>query len=184
MFWRVTDNHCTCEGPIYESIKFVWKLSVFVRKTWNYITMYKLFVLDRNTWYHIIVCKLLVLERNTWCYITVCKLFVLDRNTWYHITVCKLFALDRNTWYLCSSMWRGPQKYIAYEFDLTSPAVSCMSGSSNLDSFHDGWLVAAQLLFCGVLAPGLVQYSSQHSCVIAIKLFLHMLCLYPCGASI
>ena len=22
---------------------------------------------------------------------------------------------------------------------LTSPAVSCMSGSSNLDSFHDGW---------------------------------------------
>ena len=38
---------------------------------------------------------------------------------------------------LCSSMWRGPQEYIVYEFVLTSPAVSCMSGSSNLDSFHD-----------------------------------------------
>ena len=28
---------------------------------------------------------------------------------------------------LCSSMWRGPQEYIAYEFALTSPAVSHMS---------------------------------------------------------
>ena len=40
---------------------------------------------------------------------------------------------------LCSSMWRGPWEYVAYEFVLTSPAVFCMSGSSNLDSFHDGW---------------------------------------------
>ena len=38
-----------------------------------------------------------------------------------------------------SSMWRGPLEYIAYEFVLTSPAVSRMSGSSNLDSFPDGW---------------------------------------------
>ena len=30
---------------------------------------------------------------------------------------------------LCSSMWRGPLEYIAYEFVLTSPAVSRMSGS-------------------------------------------------------
>ena len=37
-----------------------------------------------------------------------------------------------------SSMWRGPQEYIAYEFVLTFPAVSRMSGSSNLDSFPDG----------------------------------------------
>ena len=64
--------------------------------------------------------------------------------------------------YLCSSMWRGPQEYIAYEFILTSRAVSRMSGSSNFDSFRDGWAVAVQLLFCGVLPPGLVQYSSQH----------------------
>ena len=41
--------------------------------------------------------------------------------------------------YFCSSMWRGPQEHIAYEFILTSPAVSCMSGLSNLDSFCDGW---------------------------------------------
>ena len=40
---------------------------------------------------------------------------------------------------LCSSMWWGSQEYVAYEFVLTSPAVSCMSGSSNLVSFHDGW---------------------------------------------
>ena len=44
--------------------------------------------------------------------------------------------------YVCSSMWRGQ-----HEFVLTSPAVSCMSGSSYLNSFRDGWLVAVQLLF-------------------------------------
>ena len=40
---------------------------------------------------------------------------------------------------LCSSMWRGPQEYVTYEFVPISPAVSRMSGSSNLDSFCDGW---------------------------------------------
>ena len=40
---------------------------------------------------------------------------------------------------LCLSMWRGPQEYVTYEFVPTSPAVSHMSGSSNLDIFHDGW---------------------------------------------
>ena len=61
---------------------------------------------------------------------------------------------------LRSSMWRGPQEYITYEFFLIFPADSRMSGSSHADSFCDGWLVAVQLLFCGVLSPGLVQYSS------------------------
>ena len=74
---------------------------------------------------------------------------------------------------LCSSMWRGPLEYIAYEFDLNSPAEFHMSGSSNFDSFRDGWQVAVQLLFCGVLTPRLVQYSSQHSYVITVKIFLH-----------
>ena len=41
--------------------------------------------------------------------------------------------------YFHSAMWRGPQEYITYELVPTSPAVSCMSGLSNLDSFHDGW---------------------------------------------
>ena len=40
---------------------------------------------------------------------------------------------------LCSAMWRGPQEYIPYELVLTSPPVSCMSGSFNFDSFPDGW---------------------------------------------
>ena len=43
------------------------------------------------------------------------------------------------TSYLCSSMWKGPWEHITYEFILTSPPVSHMPGSSNLDSFHDGW---------------------------------------------
>ena len=73
----------------------------------------------------------------------------------------------------CSSMWRGPLEYVAYEFILTSLTVSHMSGLSILNSFCDGWQVTVQLLFCGVLPPGLVQYCSQHSHVIAIKLFLH-----------
>ena len=40
---------------------------------------------------------------------------------------------------LCSSMWRDPQEYVAYEFVPTSPAVYRISGSSILDSFYDGW---------------------------------------------
>ena len=40
---------------------------------------------------------------------------------------------------LCSSMWRGPQEYVTYEFVSTSPVLSRMSGSSNLDSFRDEW---------------------------------------------
>ena len=71
---------------------------------------------------------------------------------------------------LCSSVWRGPHMYITYELIPTSPAVSRMSDSSNLDSFCDEWSVAVQLLLCGVLPPWLVQYCSLHSCVVAVKL--------------
>ena len=31
--------------------------------------------------------------------------------------------------------------------------------------------MAVQLLFCGVLSPGLAQYCLQHSCVIAVRFF-------------
>ena len=65
-------------------------------------------------------------------------------------------------------MCGGPQKYITYELVPTSPAVSCMSGSSTLNSFRDRRQVAVQLVSCGVLPPGLVQDCSQHSCVIAV----------------
>ena len=40
---------------------------------------------------------------------------------------------------ICSAMWRGPQECITYELIPTSPAVFHMSGSSNFDSFRDGW---------------------------------------------
>ena len=60
-----------------------------------------------------------------------------------------------------------------------TPTVSRMSSSSNLDSFCDGWSGAVQLLFCGLLPLGLAHYSLQHSCVIAVKLFLQKkLCLF------
>ena len=49
-----------------------------------------------------------------------------------------------------------------------SPAVSCMSGSSNFDSFRDGRQVAVQLVLCRMLRPGLVQNCSQLSCVVAV----------------
>ena len=41
---------------------------------------------------------------------------------------------------LRSSMWRGPQEYIAYAFVLNSPPVSRMSGASNLNSFF-WWVI-------------------------------------------
>ena len=68
----------------------------------------------------------------------------------------KFLYID-STWssWLCSAMWRGPREYVAYEFVLTSPAMSYISGSSYLDSFRDGWSVAVQLLLCRVLSPGL-----------------------------
>ena len=38
----------------------------------------------------------------------------------------------------CLAICGGPQEYITYELVPASPAVSCMFGSSNLDSFRDG----------------------------------------------
>ena len=49
------------------------------------------------------------------------------------------------------------KEYMTYGFILTSPTVSRMSGSSNFDNFHDGWKVAVQLVFWGLLSPKLVQ---------------------------
>ena len=55
------------------------------------------------------------------------------------------YILYRNRDALCRfelvvlPLWRGPQEYVTYELVPTSPAVSRMSGSSNLDSFRD-WL--------------------------------------------
>ncbi len=62
---------------------------------------------------------------------------------------------------------------MTYELVPTSPAVSRMSGSSSLDSFRDGWQVVVQLLLSWVLSPELALYCLQHSCVVAVKLFLY-----------
>ncbi len=66
---------------------------------------------------------------------------------------------------------KGKREYIPYELVPTSPAVSCMSGSSNFYSFRDGWWEAVQLLLCGVLRPEIVQYCLQHSHVVSVKRF-------------
>ena len=81
---------------------------------------------------------------------------------------------------VCSSKWGGSQEYVTYEFVPTSSAVSCMSGSSNFDISRDRWYVAVQLLLCRVLHPGLVQYCSQDSCVVTVKLFLPTFSYRPC----
>ena len=46
-------------------------------------------------------------------------------------------VVDSWSFNVCSSMFRDPLKYITYEIVLTPPAVSRMSGLSNLDSFRD-----------------------------------------------
>ena len=84
----------------------------------------------------------------------------------------------------CLAICGGPQEYITYELVLASPAVSCMSGSSDLDSSRDGRQVAVQLVPCEVLPPGLVQYCSHHSCVIVVQLLLQPFCQRPSSASI
>ena len=48
-----------------------------------------------------------------------------------------------------------------------------MSGSSNLDSFRNGRQVAVELVSCGVLPPGLVQYYLQHSITVEKLQILH-----------
>ena len=47
-------------------------------------------------------------------------------------------------------MWRGPLEYATYEFVSTSPVVSRMPGSSNLDSFLMGgkWLYSCCFVEC------------------------------------
>ena len=52
--------------------------------------------------------------------------------------------------------------YILYELVPASPAVSCMSGSSNLNSFRDRRQVAVQLVSCEVLPLGFAQDCTQH----------------------
>ena len=64
-----------------------------------------------------------------------------DREGWQErvkATSTELYVGSSWSFYFCSSMWRGLQEYVTYEFVPTSPAMSHMFGSSNLDSFRDG----------------------------------------------
>ena len=73
-------------------------------------------------------------------------------------------------------------EYITYELVPASPAVSCMSGSSNLDSFRDGRQVAVYLVTCGVLSPGLVQYIYIHIYTyIYIYIYIYIQRVFVCG---
>ena len=58
-----------------------------------------------------------------------------------HILYTELLYIG-SSWLAClfSFMWWRPQKYVTYEFVLTSPAASRMFGSSNLDIFVMGVL--------------------------------------------
>ena len=87
-----------------------------------------------------------------------------------YIGTVVLYVVSSRSSCLYSSMRRHPQEYITYEL-VPTPAVSRMSGSSNFYSFPDGWLVSVQVLLCGVLPEGLVQYCLLHSCVVAVKFF-------------
>ena len=49
-----------------------------------------------------------------------------------------LYVGSSGSFCLWSSIWSGLQEYVTYEFVPTSPAVSRISGSSNLDNFRDG----------------------------------------------
>ena len=64
----------------------------------------------------------------------------------------------------CTSERRVSWENVAYDFVLISPAVSRMSRPSYLDGFGDGREVAVELLFCGMLLPGIVQYNSGFLC--------------------
>ena len=59
---------------------------------------------------------------------------------------------------LCLSTRKGSHEYIFMSSSLLLQQCSACLVCLALIVFHDGWLVAIQLLFCGVLPPGLFQY--------------------------
>ena len=65
---------------------------------------------------------------------------IVHRFRWVFMVTPRISTDLGSSWspYLCLSMWRGLPEYITSELVPTSPAVSCMSGSSNFDSFCVG----------------------------------------------
>ena len=70
-------------------------------------------------------------------------------------------------------MCRNTLVNVIYEFVVAYPAVLYMPFLSYMYGLYDGRLVAVQLLFCLVLLPGLVQNSTQHTCVVSNLDFSH-----------
>ena len=62
---------------------------------------------------------------------------------------------------ISESMGTSPQENVTNEFFLASPAVPCVSCSSNSNGLWDRRQMAIQL-FCGVWLPGFVQDSTWH----------------------
>ena len=62
-----------------------------------------------------------------------------------HILTELLYVCSSRSSCFCSAISGSPQEYITYELVPASPAVSCISGSSNLDSSCDGRLIAVRL---------------------------------------
>ena len=60
----------------------------------------------------------------------------------FHILTYQLYVCSSWSSCFCLAICGGPKEYITDEFVLASPAVSCVSGSSNLYSFRDGRQVA------------------------------------------
>ena len=69
------------------------------------------------------------------------------------------------TWFRCSSAY-------------LHSCISWLTARSRVNMLH------VQLLLCRVLPPGTFQNCSQHSCVVAVKLFLNPFSQRPCSASI
>ena len=76
----------------------------------------------------------------------------------------------------CSCVWRGPQEYITCE----CPA--CPIRQIWMVIVMVGVQIAVQLLFCGMMFPGFVQYGSYHFCAFTVKLLFHTLSQRPCGS--
>ena len=83
------------------------------------------------------------------------------------------------SWHICCIYVRAGRPAFAWPYAGVHRSTTLMSSSLLLkqcpaclarltSSFRDGRQVAVQLVSCGMLLPGLAQYCSQHSCVIAV----------------
>ena len=128
----------------------VWYCGVLIFRNWLFISI-RLFLVG-----------------TTWCIWYLCVFW----------SICRILRSENRPFFIIVLTWSASLWLVwklAHSFQLVIPslALSRMSGSSIFESVLDWWKMVAQLLLCGVLPPGIVQYCLQHSCVISVKLFLH-----------